>query len=408
MPGAVSELADESGAAGIHNGHVLGAAAFIAPTLGLYAGLGVAPLLVLTALVAAVVQWRRTGTWPLPRGPLAAILTATIVLGGISFAWSINDSWEAADRLARLALMFFCGLVVVEAARQLDVSERVAFGRFAVAGLVLALAVLAVERFGGAPIRSQWSTPSPTWSSLLDTFSRGMAILALLTWPASAALWQRHRGAAAALWLASLALLLTMQSDAAIVGLIGGGIAVLCVRLWPRLAIRAFGIGLAGIILVLPVATSLVPTVEEVPIGAIPIPSSAHHRLLIWRFTSDRIAERPVLGWGFDSSRVIPSAQKSLAPGAAALPLHPHSLPMQWWLELGLPGAVLGIAVVLSVVFSLARLDRDAVAWSAGALGTATLIGLLSYGAWQNWWLAILFLTAAFCRAALQGEADGK
>ncbi len=63
---------------------------------------------------------------------------------------------------------------------------------------------------------------------------------------------------------------------------------------------------------------------------------SGIHRLLIWRFTADRIAERPALGWGMDASRALPGGKTDLAqlfpdagllPGSEALPLHPHDAP---------------------------------------------------------------------------------
>ena len=36
------------------------------------------------------------------------------------------------------------------------------------------------------------------------------------------------------------------------------------------------------------------------------IPPSAAHRLLIWDFVIARIADRPLLGWGMEASRVVP------------------------------------------------------------------------------------------------------
>ena len=41
---------------------------------------------------------------------------------------------------------------------------------------------------------------------------------------------------------------------------------------------------------------------------------SAGHRLLIWSFTGNRIAEHPVLGWGLDSSRAIPGGGIVIRP----------------------------------------------------------------------------------------------
>src|SRR5207302_8324015 len=82
---------------------------------------------------------------------------------------------------------------------------------------------------------------------------------------------------------------------------------------------------------------------------------SAGHRLLIWSFTGEHIAERPLLGWGLDSSRAIPGGNSEIRPGQNWLSLHPHDAALQVWLELGMPGAVL---VALLLGWFWLRLDR--------------------------------------------------
>ena len=63
---------------------------------------------------------------------------------------------------------------------------------------------------------------------------------------------------------------------------------------------------------------------------------SAGHRLWIWSFAGDRIAERPLTGWGLDASRSIPGGKDPIRPGETWLPLHPHNASLQLWLELGI------------------------------------------------------------------------
>src|SRR5207244_777034 len=99
------------------------------------------------------------------------------------------------------------------------------------------------------------------------------------------------------------------------------------------------------------------PAREDVLALADAMPSlrtSALHRLIIWRFATDHIAERPVLGWGMDASRELPGGKTSvrdyldLPPSivleGSVMPLHPHDAILQWWVELGIIGAVLGVA----------------------------------------------------------------
>jgi len=111
-------------------------------------------------------------------------------------------------------------------------------------------------------------------------------------------------------------------------------------------------------------------------------------RLDIWAYVSIVTAEHPLRGWGLDSSRTF----------GAAIPLHPHNAALQVWLELGAPGAALFGALVGWIAASLAVLARvqpSQAAAGAGALTAYLMIGALSFGVWQEWWVALGCLTVA-------------
>jgi O-antigen ligase len=133
---------------------------------------------------------------------------------------------------------------------------------------------------------------------------------------------------------------------------------------------------------------------------------SAGHRLLIWSFAGDRIAERPVTGWGLDSSRAIPGADEPIRPGETWMPLHPHNAALQVWLELGAPGAALFALLAAIVWGAFARVEWPPLfAAAAGASLTIAFIGCFAtYGIWQEWWLGTLsfslFLVLVMARVA--------
>ena len=93
-----------------------------------------------------------------------------------------------------------------------------------------------------------------------------------------------------------------------------------------------------------------------------------------------------------------------LAPGTqsrgALLPLHPHNGVLQWWLELGGVGAMLGagflIAMIRNMPVRFARYD-DAAALALTV--AAIVIGLASYGVFQSWWLGTEWLVATWMLA---------
>jgi len=133
---------------------------------------------------------------------------------------------------------------------------------------------------------------------------------------------------------------------------------------------------------------------------------SGIHRLLIWRFAADRVAERPILGWGMDASREIPGGKvefNDVLPtlhypgGAQRLPLHPHDAVLQLQLELGMLGLALGLAVMAWPIWRIGWRAPLTPGRRAGALAlgvAALIVGLLSFGVWQAWWLSTVWLAA--------------
>ena len=169
-----------------------------------------------------------------------------------------------------------------------------------------------------------------------------------------------------------------------------------------------------------PVLAGYGPTLAGLPR---PVPlavASAVHRLEIWSYVSGRIAEKPVVGWGLDASRRLPGKQGHIdievrAPGGDTpttisrverLPLHPHSNPLQWWVELGLPGAIIGAALVLLMLRGIARTraSNPVLAAAVAQAGAAIVTACLAYGAWQSWWVATLWLAAMITLALLPGR----
>ena len=113
-------------------------------------------------------------------------------------------------------------------------------------------------------------------------------------------------------------------------------------------------------------------------------------RMGYWRHATDWIGDHPLRGWGLDASR-------EFAPGII---LHPHNGALQIWLELGLIGAV-SVAVFCGVLFAnLSRPERDAGrAVAAATAGAYLVFSAVSFGVWQEWWLALGAVAAAACMA---------
>ena len=143
------------------------------------------------------------------------------------------------------------------------------------------------------------------------------------------------------------------------------------------------------------------------------------HRMHIWHFVADKIHEKPIFGYGMNTSRSIGQDQKIafLSKGsvnqtfheieADALPLHPHNVFLQIWLEFGFIGALLGSFFIFMIFeYALKLKSRAEQMIYLGYLVPVFVVANMSYGIWQGWWLASVILSAIFVKAILKSLSD--
>ena len=84
------------------------------------------------------------------------------------------------------------------------------------------------------------------------------------------------------------------------------------------------------------------PSTIGAQIGDSALPVSGMNRLITWKFTSHKIMEKPVLGWGLRTSRILPggnekydivrtqeNGNRKIISRDFFIPLHPHNQPLQ-------------------------------------------------------------------------------
>jgi O-antigen ligase len=279
---------------------------------------------------------------------------------------------------------------------------------------MVTVVALAIDRALGFPVLRLAIGAAPDQFIYLERFDRGTTVIGLLFWPLSLGLWRERRmRLLAATCVAVAAAIVIIPSSANRLALAVG--AIMWVLTWyaPRAIPRLMLVAAVVLGLALPFAIPrLLPSNESVVVlhdHAPWIKFTGLHRLLIWRFVSERIAERPMLGWGIDASRELPGGHTKLVDtisrpvitaNSEALPLHPHNAFMQWWVELGAVGAVLGLATVAMLVLRAGALRPYETTASATAFaGAALTIAMLGYGFWQSWWLSTLWLAGALIAA---------
>ncbi len=398
----------------LDGGAALAAAALAMPPLAMFAPLAWAPVLAVLALALLALASRRVLAGIGGLLPLAVLVAALALWATASASWSILPEHSLFEGL-RFLVVGAAGLIVMGAALELPPPAGRRIAQFAVAGIALAVLLLLIERFGNFAIVRLFHDLPPDYPFELSRYDRGVTTLVLMLWPALAAVRRAWQGAVlvlgvfAATWL--------MSSLASLLAL-GAGVAAFAFACrFPRLVAGTLIAALLAAAIVVPAVLPSDQSVVAFQHRAPWFKPSGIHRLLIWRFTADRIAERPLLGWGMDASREMPGGQLDfsvilpgigLSTGNVAMPLHPHNAALQWRVELGLPGTALCLAILgwsLWRVGFTARLLPERRAAALGFAAAALVIGLVSFGAWQAWWLSCLWTTAAFCAGAGRGEA---
>lgn len=382
-------------------------AGLIAPLLALLAPLGFTPLFIVTSLVVILATWRQ-GLWRrLPR-PLLVMTAVVVCWTALTAFWAV-DPLRSLRSAAVLAAMTMTGLMLMEAARTLGQPQRRLVLNGLMTGVLMGLAYVLVDIVCKGSV-TVWikdlpieMDPGQLQFLARQKLGRGITILVLMAWVAAAIIWRRPWAAIVmlavtfffALWSWSAASKLAM------------GIALTAALLAGWRSFRVLAVAAIAILTVaVPLAAYHLPGPAETAQWSF-MPFTNHHRLTIWQFVGQRIAEKPILGWGMDSARDMPGGDEksviwvgSMEVPEQLLPLHPHNGILQWWLELGAIGAVSMAGWVCMVAWRAYR-HRPKQAFFVRALGPSlfsgvVLVGLVSFGFWQSWWQSFLWLLATW------------
>jgi exopolysaccharide production protein ExoQ len=375
---------------------VLAAAAAVLAPIAVLAPNGLAVLLAVAGAGIALCDPQARRLAGVPR-PILAIFAALLALALASCLWA-PDPLEGLDGIARTAAAGLAGLAVLSKALRLENVQTEKLKTALLNGFLVGLAILLAEMLSGLVMATHdslfvrlFGEPAASVSYL----NRSKTVLALLLPLALTLAWRRFGAlAAVAIAVACAVAFVTGESMAAALALAAAIAGAAAFRIANSRAIAAI---LAACVLAAPLATTL--PVFDTLAHRRDLTVSIYHRASIWQFVGARVAEKPILGWGMHASRTMPGGHDKISGTAEQIPLHPHNAPLQIWLELGGIGAALMAALLafLAINCNGPPLRRTVL---GATLVTAVVIASLSYGMWQGWWFATLWLLAAMAAAA--------
>jgi O-antigen ligase len=384
-------------------GWVVAAVFVLTPLLAYLGPLGYPALLALAGVLLMPFWVRRRPPWP-----TVVMLAALAVWAVGSLGWSParpRGFAAYADIEGNTALKLVLQLALYSAFAAAAARLSSAAARRALLllswGLIALALVIVLEAFSGAAayqfLKRTFEDPIRPDLALRNV-GQGTIALALLAWAVIPGLQARARWAPYVLaGVTVLAAGIFGQLSPAAALPAGGLVALLVLRAGPWGA-RVAGVLAAAAVMLMPSAVLLAEQSGWIEAVKESLPRSWEARLVIWPHAAGLVADRPWLGWGLDASRHF----------GLAIPLHPHNGPLQVWLELGAVGAALFALFwfwVFNAIAGAARHDRVGAAACAGAATAYFTIGALSFGVWQEWWLALGVLTGAACLVMLTTRA---
>ncbi len=263
---------------------------------------------------------------------------------------------------------------------------------FLLAGLAVGLAMAQIELATDGMLSAPFFGPEFRVTRL----NRASVAFAVLLPPLSAMLVCRGRVLLALLYTGVTAWTVYALAGTAAKALLLAGMAMgVPLYFWRAHITRAAAVLSVLVMVTAPLSFARLDRLPSLTEEADAVKISAGHRLMIWSFVGDRIAERPLAGWGLDASRAMPGGRDPIRPGETWLPLHPHNAPLQLWLELGVPGVALAALLVAYLWLGLAevRWPRLFAAAVGASLAAAIIACVATYGVWQEWWIGTLMFS---------------
>jgi len=334
-----------------------------------------------------------------------------LLWAAFSLQWTLNEKAAFSVWIRVALLVIFAGFLLVFSNQNIAPEKKRAFGRWVTYSFIIALSLAFFEYItDGLIIRTieAYILGNKDYIPKISKMTRGACYISLMFWAVAAYLAGR-RGKLLILGILTLIVLSRLVSLSAIMGFIIGSLTFIFVSRYGR---RKFDLPLIGVITFTIVIFPVIHLfTNPAAIGEMHLlPLSSLHRLYIWQFSIGKIMEKPLLGWGFDSSPFIPGGNDFIIGRAQDywkyLPLHTHNQIIQLWLELGIAGPLL-LAAIFSGLFSAIRKSAFPIPVKA-ALAALVMdyftIGMTGFGVWQFWWLGAGFLSAAILLLAAEKD----
>jgi O-antigen ligase len=337
--------------------------------------------------------------------PLALLAALFIALCWLGLAWSISPARTAAGAL-QASLVMPAALAFLAAAHAFPPERAPRLATGMTAAFLAGMCLLLTDRLDHFALlrlldgKSVWPTK---YNRGIDYFT--LILLPTLGFCAAGRRWRL----AACLCLAATVTVAAGRNTTAQLALPAAALVGALGFFVPRATGALLAAATAAEAVALPFAMRVITLFR--PQIAPHIKLSGVERLEIWDYLSAHVLQRPFLGWGLWSSRLLPATPTEMAHfiKAQGSGIYPHNQFLELWVETGLPGVLLGLGFALLVLRRAYRCDAALRPFAYAAFTMAMAVASSGFEiTTDSWWAALAAsgaLFALFARALASGDS---
>jgi exopolysaccharide production protein ExoQ len=333
--------------------------------------------------------------------PLSLTILALILWGGLSTFWSL-DPKASLTLFTRLLSSYMLGIGWCSLLRIQSPENTKLIQFYLLLGIIVAFILISIDYLLGNPWQAlSFKTSAKAFVPLALTIS-------IAVWPAVQWLKTKYNSYVVILFVLCASFFLSLiDCDTAPLGLLTGLFVGVLAYFSPKLVSRMGQFLSVILILSLPFVIHSFLTFERIhQINSVIHNFSHIHRLYVWQNVSEKIQQHWLNGYGLDTSRnealgggkkswtMVDKDGKQILINSKEIPMHPHNAPLQWWLELGIVGAILGALLHYQFLSCLSRCNGITALTGIGLFIGSSFIAWINLGFWQSWWLAVLWILA--------------
>ena len=348
----------------------------------------------------------RLKSFPKSDSHLAIFFSVLTISCFASLLWTI-DVDESYTRSVKLAGLFISGLLFLSVAKYLADNNNLSILKYSSYILIFTCVLFFIERFSGLPLNhfaqnipsSEWIPPFATnWTAV---------VCVVIIWPILL-YTTKHESMLFNFILLTLVVCVAVfsWSQSSLLSIATSLIVFASVRYIPYATVAVFICLAVGLVLSPWLAQWLFAYSPEYLINW--ETAAASHRMELWDFLGRQIIERPLLGWGVETTGIMPLDMQHLyfdVDNAS----HPHNAALQLWMDLGLIGCLLGLWLLFMCYKRI--INHPNKEYLVAGLISIISVSLTGFGLWQGWWISLMFTSVALFilnkkKTVIQSESE--